>query len=203
MLSYKLPFDDSSGRTHRLVDNSASDGDSISLAIAALACGLCGKGVIFNVASDVLQLSARFGDAEGSIYLTRPDRFLIPITLSSELADWGTETYDDMVLQPAKNGREFGRTMQQDGSDLKALNVVTATKSSVSSDVHVSASAQRALQHKWVGGIRPFLLVIAERKHRTVHLTFLNSLPEYEPNEDRIRKVARNIVRHSEWMGNQ
>jgi len=88
-------------------------------------------------------------------------------------------------------------------SDLKALNVVTATKSSVYSDVHVSASAQRALQHNWVGGIGHFLLVIAERKHRTVHVAFLNSLPEYEPNEYRIRKAARNIVRHSGWMGNQ
>jgi len=114
MLSYKLPFDDGSGRTHRLVDNSASDGDSISLAIAALACGICQKGVIFNVASDALQLRARFGDAEGFICLKKPDRFLIPITLSSEPADCGTEIYDNMVLQPTENGREFGRTMQQE-----------------------------------------------------------------------------------------
>lgn len=55
-----LPIDDGDGHSHRLVDKEASDGDSISLAIAALTCGIARQGVMMNVASDTLQQWARF-----------------------------------------------------------------------------------------------------------------------------------------------
>ena len=91
-----LLIDDGAGDSHRLVDNDASsNGNSISLAIAALASGISQQGVILNVASDILQLMARFEPSHGSACLTEPDRFLIPIVLFSEVGNCGSEAYSE------------------------------------------------------------------------------------------------------------
>lgn len=69
-----LLIDDGAGDSHRLVNNDASsNGNSISLAIAALASKISQQGVIFYVASDILQLMARFEPSHGSACLTEPD----------------------------------------------------------------------------------------------------------------------------------
>ena len=49
-----LAIDDGDRASHRLVDKDASDGVSISLAIAALTCGIARQEVMMNVASNTL-----------------------------------------------------------------------------------------------------------------------------------------------------
>ena len=87
----RLPTDDGSGYHHRLVDNNTSDEYDISLAIAALACRINQPKVIFNIESDGLQQMARFNPSDGFMCLTKPDRLLIPIFLSSLIGNNETE----------------------------------------------------------------------------------------------------------------
>ncbi len=187
--SQRLPIDDGDGHSHRLVDNNASDGESITLAIAALTCGIARKGVMMNVASDVLQQTARFESyGHDFVCLTEPDRFLVPILLSKEIENCGSEDYDEQVPEPNK---QHWKVNASSGPSLNKL----PPKSQISS------KAEEALQQKWTGGIGHFLLVIAERTGQDVRLTFLNSLPEYVPRRDIVRRIARNIIRYSGWMG--
>ena len=75
-----LPIDDGDGDSHRLIDKNISEGESVSLAIAPLICDVAQKGVIMNVASELLQQWSRFESYNhDSIYLTEPDRFVVPI----------------------------------------------------------------------------------------------------------------------------
>lgn len=71
-------LDNGDRHSHRLVDNDALDGESISLATAALTCGIAQESVMANVASDTLQQSAHFeNNGHHCVCLTVPDRFLI------------------------------------------------------------------------------------------------------------------------------
>ncbi len=189
MTSQRLPIDNGEGHSHRLVDNNASDGESITLAIAALTCGIARKGVMMNVASDVLQQTARFESyGHDFVCLTEPDRFLVPILLSKEVENCGSEGYDEQVPEPNKQHWKIN------ASSGPSLNKLPPKP-------QISSKAEEALQQKWTGGIGHFLLVIVERTGRHVRLTFLNSLPEYVPRQDVVRRIARNIIRYSGWMG--
>lgn len=170
------------------MDDDASDGDSISLAIAALTCGIAQQGVMFSVASDNLQQIARLDPSHQFVCLTKPNRFLVALTLSGGVGDCGSEEYLDDVPEPEQR-------------DTQRNAVSDAKLERLPSKPQASFEAQKALQKNWTAGIGHFMLVIAERTGRDVRLTFQNSLPAYVPRQGVVRRIARNIIRYSGWMG--
>ena len=148
------------------MDDDASDGSSISLAIAALTCGIAQQGVMFNVASDNLQQMARLDPSHQLVCLTKPNRFLVALTLSRGVGDCGTEELLDDEPEP-----------EQWDTQRNAVSDVNLER--LPSKPQVFFEAQKALQKNRTAGIGHFLLVIAERTGHNVRLTFQNSLPSY------------------------
>lgn len=155
-VSRTLPTDKGEGLSHRLVDNNASDGDSISLAIAALTCGIAQQGFMMNVASDILQQRARFEDYNrDSTCLTEPDRFLIPVSLSKKVGNCGSEDYDEQVPEPTVS------PIQSERSDKQHWRINTFSGSNASEmppKPQGSSKVEEALQQKWVGELAIFCL---------------------------------------------
>ena len=150
---------------------------------------------MFNVASHILQLMARFEPRHGSVCLTEPDRFLIPIVLFSEVGNCGSEAYSDDIPEPEVINLNLEEREEQ-RKKANAINEANA-KPLCNYPEQISAESEEALQHNRVGGVGHFLLIVAERSGKHVRLTILNGLPTYEPQRDIVRKTANNIIRYS------
>ncbi|KAL9040111.1 MAG: hypothetical protein Q9180_002117 [Flavoplaca navasiana] len=158
------------------------EGDDICFPIAALIVGLMIEGVrAIGVMPDSLQMTSRWGVTHDVACLTRPDKMIIPLMLetSEYFPDCGTESYDGHVVEAVEKAQ------------------VELTRDEVNRRIDAG---------QWIGVTGHWLLVIAKRSGAVIDLTFLNSVnfspgPGYDASESVVRRIVRNVIRHSGWMG--
>ncbi|KAI4231379.1 MAG: hypothetical protein LQ349_005654 [Xanthoria aureola] len=160
------------------------EGDDISFPIAALIVGILAEGVYgIGIMPDSLQMTSRYGWTSDVACLTSPDKMIIPLMLeiSDQFPDCGTESYDGHVVEAVQKA-----PVQLSPEEIE----------------------RRKSTGEWVGPTGHWLLVIATRSNTggLVDLSFLNSVgytsgPGYDASRNVLRRIARNIVRHSGWMG--
>ena len=127
------------------MDNDASDGNRVSLAIAALAYGIGQQRVLFNVASDALQLMARVEYNQGSVCPTEPVRSLIPIFLSGEAGDCGSEAYGEEIPEPVVTSADLKEWDKQHKEPRPKKTSHDANAKNLPSKPQVSAKAEESL----------------------------------------------------------
>ncbi|KAL8914271.1 MAG: hypothetical protein Q9172_007121 [Xanthocarpia lactea] len=160
------------------------EGEDVSFPIAALVAGMFMEGVrTIGVMPDNLQLMSRSGSTNGVACLTKPDKMIIPLMLEigEHVEDCGTESYNGDVVEAVQKA-------------------------------HVQLTPEEIERRKetgeWTGATGHWLLVIATRSRTggIIDLTFLNSVsyspgPGYDASKNVLRRIVRNIVRYSGWMG--
>ncbi|KAL8783989.1 MAG: hypothetical protein Q9213_004240 [Squamulea squamosa] len=163
-------------------------GDTVCHSIAALVVGVYQEGVNIGVMPDNLQMLARYGITDsishGIPYVTRPNKMYIPIMLNTSgvLEDCGSEDRDGNMRPPLPAGVEQSKDMGQASAEIPQD------------------------KKKWVGMTGHWVLAVATREVATVSIKFFNSLAyrsgnTFNASKGAVRRIARNIIRHSGWMG--
>ncbi|KAL8634882.1 MAG: hypothetical protein Q9226_009419, partial [Calogaya cf. arnoldii] len=156
--------------------------------IAALTVGICGQGVKIGTISSDLQLWARIDNTHGFLCPTSPTKIVIPMILNTTgtahaAPDCGSEDRQGNISPPAP------QTQVQSKDKVKSAD-----------------KAKSAASEKWPSGIGHWIVAIATKEAARVSLKFYNSVsygtgPGYDASENVVRRIARNIVRYSGWMG--
>lgn len=199
---------------HQLANGELRDIDVI-LAIGALWLGLIHDNVDFAYAnSDVFSI-ARSMRMVGMRAVKGSNHFLMPLLFNDELQALSPESEEDIAepLEPVFSAFQQGEA-EKNQEQIAAAEEAKQKDPGNKNKLSLPLKDQEIQNQNYKGGIGHFMLAIAEKIDRSprdiveestltkktiVRLRFMDSSVGHTEKE-MIRRVARNIVRHSGWL---
>ena len=199
---------------HRFADGELHDPDVI-LAIGALWLGLKDANIDFAYADVNFFSLARSERMVGMQAVNGPNHFIMPLIYSTGLEDVSPEVEEDTAepSEPVFSAFQRGEKTKYKGT-FAAVDKAKQADPGNKNKPPPSIQEQEVLNKHHKGGIGHLLLAVAEKVHRNrsstikdrpanqalVRLRFMDSGSRFT-NKEKIRRVARNIVRNSGWLG--
>lgn len=198
---------------HQLPDGEMRNIDVI-LAIGAVWRGLLAKADFAYANSDLFSL-ARDMRMVGKYAVNGSNHFIMPLLFNEESPTLGPEPEEDTAepLEPVFSAFQRGGA-EKNQREIAAGKKSKQTNSGNRNNSPLSIEDEKVQSPEHKGGIGHFVLAIAEKVKRDdssimkdlktkgslVRLRFMDSAKE-TIDRTTIRRVARNIVRHSGWLG--
>ena len=162
------------------------EAEDVYLAIASLVVGIVhAGGAIMPVATDRMQQWARTDASLGLPWLRNPKNLILPILIDGGIPNIGEED-------------ESGKTADEEAQIIWQEPVAQEKAKAKTETADALVTRKNGFQH----GVGHLILVVAERTGIDVNFRISDSVPSYA-SPGIIRRIMRNTVRFSGWMGDQ